>query len=327
VIRNGITRPGTPLHGVRVDEVTPMGVRGWLTALSTPWEDEGGKRHPGYGPSSRVKAYRVLSLILKAAALEGLREGNPAEGITPVPKGMKAQARRQHYFLYLSEIARIIAAAEYVPQRGHEDWGLFFEVLAWSGCRPQEIRALWPRQVHPEAGFILVDAAISDGSTKTDMQRLGTKGGRERLAYLPSPVMARLKERCEGRDPEQLIFPGEDGRSFVWASTYKTRGWVPMLGVAGVGPDPGSFLKGRRQAPWVYDLRAALISHLRSAGVPQVDIGAQVGHQDQTTTDLYTVVTAAGLEDPISVAARKATDLTRRGVIEYLYSEAQKTLR
>lgn len=328
IVRLGILRHGGPLTGKPIADITPMMVRAWLRYLSKPWVDAEGKERPAYGPARRGKAGRILSRLMKDAKGERLIDSNPCDGITFVTKAQKVEAKRQHYYLYCAEIARIIAAADYVPTRGHENWGLFFEILAWSGMRPQEVRALWPEQVNREGRFILVNAAISDGSKKTDMRRGTTKPGYERSAYLPAAVMDRLVEWIEDRnlDRQQLVFPGEDGVSFMWPSTYREQGWLPMLGVAGVGPDATSFLRGRRQTPITYDLRAALVSHLLGAGVPQVDVGAQVGHVDAETTALYTVVQQAGLEDPIAVAARRATDQTRAKVIEYLYEEAQRTL-
>lgn len=328
MIRNGLTRPGTPLHGIRVADITPLRVREWLAALSTPWTDERGKSHPGYGPSSQTKAFRVLSLVMDAAVGEGLRDANPCTGIQPVTRGARQAGRREHYYLYLSEVARIIAAADYIPQRAHEDWGLFFEVLAWTGMRPQEIRALAPAQIHVEGGFLLIDAAISDGSKKADQERAPTKSGLVRLAYCPAPVIDRLTKRVADRSlgRSDLVFPGEDQVSPLWPSAYNRLGWIPMCGVAGVGPDSASLLRGRRSQPVPYDLRSAFISHMRSAGVPHIDVSAQVGHQDEAVTDLYTVVAASGREDPIAVAARQVTDRTRAGVVDYLYTEAQATL-
>lgn len=329
IITFGILRPGGPLTNVTVREITPIMIRAWLRFLSEPWVDAStGKPHVGYGPARRSKAFRILSRCLKDARANRLLDENPCDGIVPITKTDKTAATRQHYYLYVAETCRIIAAADHIPQKAHEDWGLYFETLAWTGMRPQEVRALWPEQINARNKFILVDAAISDGATKADMVRQGTKPGYERTAYLPTPVLEKLLARVEARrlHPQQLIFPAFDPNSFMWPSTYREQGWLPMLGVAGVGPEPGSFLRGRRQQPIPYDLRAFMVSHLRSAGVPHIDVGAQVGHQDQETSGLYTVVHQAGMEDPIAVAARKETDQTRAGVIEYLYAQGQATL-
>lgn len=315
VIKHGVLRAGTALDRVQLVDVDYLLVQRWVNDMADKWSD-----------TRRRKGLRIFSRAMADAKRARLIPDNPCDGVTVRPTPT-SKPTRQHYYMYVSEVARLVAAAEYIPNRDHEDWGCFFEVAAWSGMRPQEVRALWPEQVHERGCFILVDAGISEGANKASMLRKSTKNGLERMAYLPRPVMDRLVARIadHGIGPQQLVFPGEDGE-YMWSSTYNSQGWVPMCGVAGIEPDMGSLLRGRRQTAIPYDLRAAIISHLRSAGVPQIDVGAQVGHQDEAVTAMYTVVAAAGQEDQIAVRARQETDQTRAHVLDYLYAEAQKTL-
>ncbi len=150
------------------------------------------------------------------------------------------------------------------PQTRRRD-ALIVSLLAYSGLRPGELRALRWEDVR-ERTILVQRAANPDGSIKV------SKTGRRRAVRLLAPLAQELREYrlALGRPAERaLIVTGPAGSP--WTKTdwenWRERQWRPACGAAGLDP-----------VPRPYDLRHSFVSLLLTEGRQPVWIAQQAGH-------------------------------------------------
>lgn len=314
LFKNVVLAPEAGLADLPLDEVTEIAVQEGLGRIAD--------RH---STSRREQGRKALGMAMRSAIRSRLIDGpDPTEGVRVGRRGSRAEERREPFYCYTAELVAIASAAHLldIPHYTFEDWPLAFETMMWSGMRVGELLALDPVQLLSEVNIILVTHGMSRGVRDTP------KSGRARYASVPAHLMERLVRHARDNqiEPGFPMFPDTEGK---WLHNKRlNKMWHAAVDLSGVGAEPTSALAGRRGKPGKpaipipKDLRASFVSHLLAAGIPDADVRAQVGHEDKSTTDLYTQVHAAGAEDPVAIDARTQAKPLRADVIDYLYVEA-----
>ena len=150
------------------------------------------------------------------------------------------------------------------PQTRSRD-ALIVSVLAYSGLRPGELRAL--RWSDVGEGTINVQRATNpDGSIKP------LKAGQRRSVRLLSALARDLREYrlAAGRPPERsLLLPGDDGQPWtksMW-QMWRVDRWARVCRAAGLDP-----------VPVPYDLRHSFASLLLAERRQPIWCAKQLGH-------------------------------------------------
>jgi integrase len=144
-------------------------------------------------------------------------------------------------------------------------------VLAYSGLRPQEARALLWRDVG--ARSLRVERAATGRTVKP------TKTGKIRTVRLLAPLAADLSAWSTALGQpggDALVFPTQSGR--LMADTdyrnWRRRVYEPAARKVGIDGRP-------------YDLRHSFASLLIYEGRPAVDVAGQIGASTETTLKTY----------------------------------------
>jgi integrase len=147
-------------------------------------------------------------------------------------------------------------------------------VLAYSGLRPGELRALRWGDVR-ERTILVQRGADCDGKAKT------TKTRSVRTVRLLAPLVADLREwrMASGRpNDDALVFPREDGEAWTkddW-DVFRANGWKTACKRAALTP-----------VPRPYDLRHSFASLLLAEGRTVHYVAAQLGHSPALTLSTY----------------------------------------
>lgn len=170
---------------VAVSDVRHTDVQQWVSDLSAK-----------PGATTVIRAFGVLAAILDDAVSDRRTLTNPARGVK-VPRKVKAE----HRYLTHQQVADLAAAAGVN--------GPMVLVLAYCGLRWGEAAGLRVRDLDLLRRRIsVVQNAVEVGSQVI----VGTpKNHKRRTVPVPAFVVDHLARRCEGKDREDLLFPGPGG--------------------------------------------------------------------------------------------------------------------
>jgi integrase len=234
------------------------------------------------------KAHTLLGSILRAAVASGRLAANPQRHVRRLPAGPRAEVRP----LAPVTVERLRAAIGADP-KGRADlrWlrerdRLLVALLAYSGIRPQEARALRWSDVR--------DATLAIYAPKTRTARTVRL-----LAPLKADLAAWRLYRGRG---DEFVIPGADGGEWT-ANAYanwRGRTWAGYLDAAGLEPCKP------------YALRHSFASLLAHEGRSVVYIARQLGHSAEESLRTYQHVIDE-LEDRPRLAAEDAIRAARRG--------------
>jgi integrase len=217
------------------------------------------------GPTIR-KALALLSAVFRCAVEWDRIDHNPVRDVR-----MPAAKRSRH--------VRPVAPASVEAMRarlliaGDERDAAVVSALAYSGIRPEELRALRWSDVRERT--VLIERAAAGSSVKA------TKTGQIRSIRLLVPLAKDLR-RWRDASPSQseLVFPTPRGT--VWTDhdwrNWRTRVYRPLAESVG--------LEDSRP----YDLRHSFASLLIHEGVSAVEVARQLGNSPAVTLDTYSHV-------------------------------------
>jgi integrase len=248
------------LGAVRLGDLTPRLLEGWVTGLVA--------RQPGAGR----RAHAVLRSALEDAVRLGLLPSNPARVVRVPP-----QSATPRPMLDTGEITRLLAAA------AGERLGAFVVCAAMLGMRRGELLGLRWRDVDLAAGVLRIQVARRH-ETGGGMAETAPKANSRRELVLPVQVVDALRcHQCRqaaeraaaGRDwlEHGLVFANTRGRPH-WPA-YSSRLLTRCLVRAG--------LSHRR----LHDLRHGAISLLLDLGAPITVVQQLAGHRSLATTARY----------------------------------------
>jgi integrase len=207
----------------------------------------------GTGPSSVTRVLMVFQSVMDRAVLHGRIAYNPVKPVKP-PKRPPKRAIRPLSPAQVERLRGRLSGAD----------ATLVSVLAYSGMRPQEARALVWSDIGERT--ILVDkAAEEDGTVKA------TKTGENRSARLVAPLAADLAAfRLASGNPADsaLIFPRADGTAWTYDDyrNWAKRAFRNAATAAGV----------EIKSP--YHLRHAAASLWLREGVDVVRVAKWLGH-------------------------------------------------
>ncbi|WLR92100.1 site-specific tyrosine recombinase XerD [Shinella zoogloeoides] len=270
-------------RSVRLTEATPDDLRAYLGHLA----------RQGFAASSQARRLSALRQFFKFLYGEGLRGDDPT-GILDAPK----KGRSLPKTLSVEDVSRLIARAEaeaaepggnlLLKRRMH----LLVELLYATGMRVSELVSL-PASVLAQTGRFLV---------------VKGKGNKERMVPLSRAAVAALETYGEalaaeiGDDPAAgaFLFPAQSKEGYLPRQVF-ARDLKALAARAGI--------RAATLSPHV--LRHAFASHLLQNGADLRAVQELLGHQDISTTQIYTHVLEERLHElvqthhPLAKQAKK----------------------
>jgi integrase len=240
---------------VALGDIRPTAVQQWVSDLGRGTPDS-----KALGASAVKRAVHVLSAILADALSDNLIARNPALGIKlpHIPRGRPIYLTHQQ----LAELAA--ASGEYE--------GLVL-LLAYTGLRWGEAIGLRVRDLD----MLRQRATVSENAVQVGAEIfVGTpKAHKQRTVPLPEFLLPYLARQCEGKDRDDLLFPGD--RHGYLRRPHPVSGWfVKAVAASGVP----------HTTP--HDLRHTAASLAVSAGANVKAVQKMLGHASAAMTlDIY----------------------------------------
>lgn len=261
--------------GVRLDHVTPSGVRRWIASMS-------GTISPG-----RVRqAFHVLSSMLDLAVADGRLPRNPAKpngsakGLLP-----RASTAKQHVYLDHAQLTRL--ADEVGESRP------LILLLGYSGLRWGEAVALRARDVDLLHKRIAVQRTAVE--LHGEVQYGSPKTNEVRSVVIPAALRDVLSPLLDGKRPDDLLFTAPGGGP-LRTSNFRSRVFDQAAQRAGLGLTP-------------HDLRHTAASLAIAAGANVKAVQRMLGH----ASAVMTLDTYAGLFDTDAEALADRMDIAILG--------------
>lgn len=234
---------------VPISEIRHADVQSWLSQLHK-------------SATLVIRCHGILAKILDNAVKDRLLSANPARGVN-LPRKVK----KEHTYLSHEQVHALAGEAKYP---------LVVLVLAYTGLRWGEFTGLRVRDVNLlRRRLNVVQNAVEVG----DEVVVGTPKTHERRSVpFPAFLGKDVEAQMQGKAPDDLLFPGDDGGFLRRTGTSKTsRGWfVGALSRAGLP----------RMTP--HDLRHTAASLAISAGANVKAVQRMLGHASATMTlDTY----------------------------------------
>ncbi len=233
----------------------------------------------GLAVSTRARRLSAIKQLFRFAVEEGWRSDHPAIQI----RG-PGRARRLPKTLEVDEVERLLDAARHVGRTKLDRLRntCLMEVLYATGMRVSELVSLPASSARGDPRMLLISG----------------KGGRERMVPLSPPARETLALWLAERDRAEADTEAAGGRAsrFLFPSRGKAghltrhRFYVLIkeLAVAG-GIDPAKVTP--------HTLRHAFATHLLAGGADLMAIQALLGHADVATTEIYTHILEARLQE------------------------------
>lgn len=179
-------------------------------------------------------------------------------------------------YLTPEEVERLIGAASSARDR------LLIFLLWVTGGRVSEvIQARW--------------GDLTETGIRLPNLKQGRSGLVEKHVFLPEPVLRRLREEAQGRDPAAPIFLGARGRPIS-----RWRAWQIVREAA----RRAGLFRRKRSAPeghpiWPHVLRHSYAVHLLRQGLPITLVQRQLGHRTLSSTQVYTQIADVHAEEMV----------------------------
>jgi integrase len=263
-------------------EITKAAVENWLVTLPL-------------ANATRNHLLYTLRMILREAKDARLIKENPLQ--EPEPFGRDYRPRD----VFSAAELRLLFPADLAAVWRFRWRGLFFLLLASTGIRSGEARALSWRQILWAEGALLIDRAVKGG----DMEIGQTKTGETRVVLLPSRTLAELaawRREQQWNEPDDLVFMGAVDRRIPMSAGAVSHSFIPALARAGISR------AGRNLV--VHSFRHTYNTMLKRT-VPAETLRALTGHKSEAMSERY---------DHPELADRVSALEPARSVVEKLLS-------
>lgn len=282
----------------RIGDIRASQVEQWIRELSEGTALTSRTKSSGVAgnPRSATVVYRALGVlagILDTAVRDGRIPRNVARGAQNLPTKRSEKPRR---YLTHDEVVRLAEAATTQTYR------TLILVLAYCGLRWSEAIGMHVRDINFERDRMHVNRAAVEVEGRIVVG--APKNWERRIVPFPEFLEAPLRELCDGKGPDDLVFTDPDGNHLRRAKTsLGTTSWFSAaLERSGV----------ERLTP--HDLRHTAASLAISSGANVKAVQRMLGHKSAAMTlDTYADLFEDDLAD---VAARLnqgalAADVTR----------------
>jgi integrase/recombinase XerD len=224
----------------------------------------------GRGLSARSVARHLAAIRMFHRFLEAERlcASDPTEQVQ-TPRG----AKRLPIFLTVEEVDALLAAPDERTVAGARDLAML-EVLYATGVRVSELCRLELNDVQLQAGYLVAFG----------------KGKKERLVPIGKVAVERLGAYLQG--PREVLLRGRPCRAlFVtrFGRAFTRQGFWKLL-------RQHALKAGLKKGLSPHKLRHSFATHLVERGADLRAVQAMLGHADITTTQIYTHVTRAHLQ-------------------------------
>jgi len=220
------------------------------------------ERKQGLSPRSLARTLSCIKTFFKYLLHDGLIDKNPLQDV----ESPRAE-RKLPNVMSINEVKALIEAPDITTALGVRDRALF-ELLYAAGLRVSELVALTVNNINYEAGFI----------------RVFGKGSKERVIPLGEEALAWVKRYTEesrpallGRKNTVYLFTNRRGnrltRQGLWQIIKK---YCLAAGIT------------KKISP--HSLRHSFASHLLEGGADLRSVQSMLGHEDISTTQIYTHV-------------------------------------
>lgn len=255
--------------------VTPALLRQWLTALHAQ----------GYVKASVVRRVSELRAFYAFLRRRDLVEVNPVQAISApkLPQRLPRPLSRE-------EIAGLLAAPALTTPQGQRDRAML-ELLYAGGLRVSELLALDVGQVD------LAQAQV----------RVLGKGAKERMALIGAPAVAALRAYlADGR--VKLLGGGADDRPARKSDALFLNRFGQRLSVSMFTRSLSDYAAAAGIAHRVtpHMLRHSFATHLLDGGADLRSVQELLGHEQASTTQIYTQVSQAQLKETVLAAHPRA---------------------
>ena len=230
-------------------------VSAWLTELET----KPGKSGRQLGPARIIKAYRVLSMVMKHAVFSKRISGSPChDHELPRPDD-----EDEHVYLTYSQLERVaLAAGEY---------RLLVLTLGYCGIRWAEASAIKVGRLQVPQRRIRIVQNYTD--VKGELALGPVKNHEKRSVPLPRSFADELGTLARGKGANDLLFTAPEGGPLRY-SNFRSRIFDPAVKEAG--------LEGMGVTP--HKLRHTAASLSIAAGADVKVVQTMLGHKDASMT-------------------------------------------
>ncbi|RVT85442.1 site-specific tyrosine recombinase XerD [Rhodobacteraceae bacterium CCMM004] len=233
----------------------------------------------GLARATRARRLSAIRQLYRFAFEEGWRNDNPAIQIKGPGRDKRLPKTLTH-----DEVDRLLAAAAETGRSAEDRLrnACLMQLLYATGMRVSELVSLPTAAARGDPRMLLVRG----------------KGGKERLVPLSPPARAALAAWLEAREaqdsaargarrtPSRFLFPSRAAAGHLTRHRFYTL--IKELAVAG-GVAPAKVTP--------HTLRHAFATHLLAGGADLRAIQTMLGHADISTTEIYTHVLDARLQD------------------------------
>lgn len=243
----------------RIADIAFTSVQQWVSEMS-------GTR----GATTVIRAYGVLAATLDDAVRDKLLLSNPARGVV-----LPRKSKKRHVYLTHEQVDRLAIEAK--------DNGTLVLTLAYCGLRWGEATGMRVRDLDLLRRRVTVyENAVMVGGTII----VGTpKSGEERTVPIPRFLVEALARKCEGKGPEDLLFPGRDGNHA--RTPYSVDGWFA-----------GAVSRAKLPRITPHGLRHTAASLAVSSGANVKAVQRMLGHASAAMTlDVYADLFDGDLDD------------------------------
>jgi integrase/recombinase XerD len=233
------------------------------------WAYLEGLKKRGLERTSVARKHSSLRQLYKHLAREGLSRTDPTADIDR-PKPVK----RVPDVLTAEECRRLLAAPDLSTDRGIRDAAMLYTLYA-TGLRVSE----------------LVSLRLQDVQWELQAIRTVGKGDKERIIPIAGPALAVLRRYVEGVRPRVAIRAEEDAVFLTprGRRMSRVRFWQIIKAYC--------LAAGIRREVSPHTVRHSFATHLLEGGADLRAIQEMLGHADLSTTQIYTHVSTAHLEE------------------------------
>lgn len=281
-----------------LSEITKPDIEDWLVTLPL---SNGTKNHLMYS----------LRIVLREAKARKLITDNPLQ--EPEPLGKTSKARD---VFSLAEL-RLLFPPGHLAQIWHSQAkGALFMILASTGIRSGEARALAWRQVLWTDRALLVDRCVNKAG---EIAPISDKKGGSKIVLIPSRTLDELRawqNMSLWREPEDFVFSGET-RGHPLGSAAITHALAPAIRrINRVAEKAGLPLpiNVANRVLTVHGFRYGFNTAMRRL-LPEQTLRLLMGHHSERMTDLY---------DHPQIEAQLATLEPARGPVEEMFGAEQQ---